>query len=58
MDINAYIKLETHPSRERLRSVFVPFNRETAKILDIDYDGLVAEILAFIAENENTESAD
>lgn len=58
VDINAYIKLETHPSRERLRSVFVPFNRETAKILDIDYDGLVAEILAFIAENENTESAD
>ena len=57
-EVNAYIRLGTTPSSERMVGIHLAFNRETAKILDIDYDGLVAEILAFIAGEENTESAD
>ncbi len=57
-EVRAYIRLGTTSFGERMVSVHIPFNRETAKILDIDYDGLVAEILAFTAGDENTESAD
>lgn len=57
-EVNAYIRIGTTPSSERMVGIHLAFNRETAKILDIDYDGLVAEILAFIAGEENTESAD
>ena len=57
-EVNAYIKVGTTPSSGRMVGINLAFNRETAKILDIDYDGLVAEILAFIAGEENTESAD
>ncbi len=38
---------------EPMAAKFIPFNRETAKILGIDYDGVIADIKAYNAEQQS-----
>ena len=52
--MNAYLNSNVNSTGvEIMAAKFIPFNRETAEILGIDYDGVIADIKAYNAEQQS-----